>query len=365
MLLFSVHIATAEAQPTPDAQGNAGKLAQGWMAFAQGDVARASRVATEILKAEPRSISALSLAVEVEITRTGALGALTAYEAWLGIRRVEAPYVVRRIAHAVLRDLARQGDNPAARREALRGLREEGDFVAASDASADSFADELSLASAGNQRAIESLLTRLKADTPGRATIITALGESQSRLAGPVLMDALSSTRDEERAAAADALGKLGFKESVAKLRPLVQDPNFTVRLMAAGALYRLGDDTGLPVLRQIAASEYPGVRVAAAEALSSHPDQAWLQMVRELTNDGDPTVRLKAARLLAEQDPNRAKEVLDQLMANENPAVREDAGRALAQHVASDFTALRALLRSADQVARAGAARRILALTR
>src|SRR5262245_26524815 len=91
--------AAAAAASSPHAQ----TLAQGWAALGNGDYANAARLALQVLRTDPRSVPALALAVEADIVGAGAAGGLSAYEQWLGNRRIEEAYVLRKVATAFLR----------------------------------------------------------------------------------------------------------------------------------------------------------------------------------------------------------------------------------------------------------------------
>src|SRR5262245_9541092 len=80
----------------------AAQLAQGWALLAKGDAGGAAGIASQELLRNPYSVAALALAVDAELVRGGPTPALTAYEKWLGNKRVDAPYALRRIARVVL-----------------------------------------------------------------------------------------------------------------------------------------------------------------------------------------------------------------------------------------------------------------------
>src|SRR5262245_1032321 len=89
----------AHTSQSPDASvAVAAVLAQGWAALAQGNLSQASAAARRALAESPRSSAAVALAVEIGIVRAGSLSGLDAYESWLNTRRVDEPYVLRRIA---------------------------------------------------------------------------------------------------------------------------------------------------------------------------------------------------------------------------------------------------------------------------
>ncbi len=369
LALFAAPISTAAWQESQAPAGSeAAALADGWARLGRGDAAGASRAAVQVLELDPLSVAAAALAVEAELTRGAAAAGLTAYEKWLGSRRLDDGYVLRRIARALLRESRTKQPNATARLEALRALAADGDGDAASAlekaAVSGSFGETRALAMNGDERGINILIARL-ASAPVKGPIIEALAESGSRLPVPQLTALLSDPSDVTRAQAADALGRLGATEATPQLRPLLQDQVFTVRLKAAGALFRLSDSGGLTLLNELAGSEHAAIRMAAARELAAQPDAAWQSLVRSLTSDPDPSVRLDAARLIAPYDPVLARQILDDLMRDSNVAVREAASEVLVERVAGDFATLRPLLRSADVLVRVRAAARILELSR
>jgi HEAT repeat protein len=363
LLLF---IGPAAAQD--EVAARAVRLAEGWAALGKGDAATASRVAWQELGRDSASVGALSLAVEADLTK-GASAGLATYEKWLGSRRVDSPYILRRLSRVALVEASGKQPNAAARLDALKALAADGDANAAAELeqafAANRFAETRVLASIGSERAVKQLIAQL-ASMPGSKTpIIDALGQSRSKLAVPPLRALLTDPNDLNRSAAVEALGRLGATDAIPQMQALLNDPVFTVKLKAAGALVRLNDATGLPFLNELMSSEHAGIRVAAAQELESRPDAAWQGLVRSLTSDPDPLVRVQAARLIAPYDLALANTVLDGLMRDNNIAIREAASAVLVERVASDFASLRALLHSADLTVRVKAAARVLELTR
>lgn len=345
------------------------QLARGWALLAKGDAAGAASIAAQVIARNRLSASALTLAVDAELARGGPAEALSTYETWLSNRRVDAPYVLRSIARAMLVEVSAQKTNARARLEALAALAADGDAQAATaleQASAtNSFGETRELAAMGDEGAVKRLIAQLQSFPGGKATIIEALGNSGSKLAVQPLKALLSDPSDVNRAAAAEALGRLGARDAIPQLQALLKDPMFPVKLKAAGALYAMNESSGLPFLTEAAGSEHAAIRVAAARELAAQADENWKALVRTLANDPDPVVRLDAARLIAPYDPALAKAVLDDLMRSDNVALRESASTVLAERVAGDFATLRTMLRSGDVGVRARAAGRILELTR
>jgi HEAT repeat protein len=362
-------ILPAAAQPArSQADTYVAAIAEGWAALSKGDTAGAAAAARRALAESPRGVAAVTLSVEVEIQRAGAVAGLDAYESWMGAAKVDAPYVIRRVATAFLHEIIRQRTAGASRLEALRALAADQDPAALASlrqaGGTAGVAETRMMAALGDERAIRRLITQLQSH-PDTLGTIKALVDSRSALAVSPLVALLGSDNDDHRAAAADALGRLGAHDAVERIRPLLKEPNFVVRMAAAGALYRLGDDSGAVFLDGLLASEHPAVRLSAAEALSARPGGAWLDVARQLASESDEVVRLGAARLLAAHDRELAERVLDGLQASDNPAIREEAARTMADRVATDFRSLRRLLRSSDPGAVVRGAARILELTR
>jgi len=358
----------AAQQSAAPAAAESSVLADGWARLAKGDAAGAAAAAAQAIARDPLSVAAASLAVDAELARGGTTAGLNTYEKWLGSRRLDDGYVLRRVARALLREATSTQPNGVARLEALRGLAADGDAAATAAlqdaATSGSFGEMRALAGLGNRRAVDELIAQL--DTrPDKSLIISALGASGGKQAIRPLIGVLADPRDVNRAAAADALGRLEATEAIPQLKALLNDQVFAVRVTAAGALFRLNDSSGLPLLSELAQSEHAAIRVAAAREMAAQPDTAWQGMVRVLTSDPDPVVRLDAARLIAPYDQALALRVLDDLLRDGNIAVREAASQVMVEQVASDFATLRSLMRSEDLTVRVKAAARVLELTR
>jgi hypothetical protein len=362
-------VATAQSRSTGQSSARvATMLAEGWAALAAGDVAKAARSAESAMTESPRSAAGVALAVEVHIARGDSSAGLDVYERWLAGRKVDAPYVLRRVAHGYLRSAAGQRQHPR-RLEAAKALAADGDTTAAADlmrgAAAGGHTEAALLATLGDPRGVEILIGELRAGNGSKLATIDALVQSRSKLAVAPLKELLGDAREDHRAAAADALGRLGATEAIPNLKALLKEPQFPVRMAAAAALYRLEDYSGFDLLQQLLSSEHPAVRLSVAEVMAVRPGPEWLAIVRRVAEEGDETVRLRAARLLAPYDLETAASILRQLSASENPAVREEAGRLFIGNVATDFAALRAQLRSRDALTALRAADRLLELTR
>jgi HEAT repeat protein len=348
--------------------GDAAVLAEGWALLAKGDVANAGRRADDVLSRAPRSVSALSLAVDAALAGGGSGLGLSRYEQWLGSRTTEEPAVLRAIARALLIEAASDERNPTARGMALEALARAGetamlDAELRKKAYAGGSTETRALAASGDKPALQMLIAQLS--LPGnKVGLIEAIAATKSPTAVRPLVNLLHDPVIETRVAAIDALGAIGDPSAVQPLQAAYHDPSGYVRLHAASALYRLGDATGVELLQDLARAPAAKDRVFAARALAVRPDGAWMSLVRALISNPDPDIRLDAATLLAKEDPDSARPVLQQLARDTNPAVRDQAMLALIDDLPGDLTGLRTWLRTANRVVRVTAAGRILELT-
>lgn len=342
---------------------------QGWALLAAGDAVKASKAGADALARFPRSAAALALLVEAEIARAGPMAALTAYEKWLGDRKVEDPYLIRRVARGILQAAAK-GPAPLAG-EAMRFLAEDGDAESRAEltrkAYAGSVADAKALAPM-DDGVVRYLIQGLNTGAGSKLAIIEALVASRSKLAIPPLIVLLGDAATPEHiAAAADGLGKLGATEAIPRLRPLLGDATATgeVKWTVAAALFRLGDKSGEALLQKSLQSEHGALRLAAVEAMSSRPDTFWQNLVRSLVADPNPTVRMQAAKLIAPYDNTLARLTLEAGLLDRSPEIHDFAAQLLSRHVATDFAMLRKLIRTTTGLAQLQTAARVLQLTR
>jgi HEAT repeat protein len=367
-----VHAQQAQAEPevprSSVSPADAAVLAEGWALFAKGDLANAGRHADDVLSRAPRSVSALSLAVDAALAGGGSGTGLSRYEQWLGSRPTEEPAILRAIARALLIEAASDERNPTARGVALDALARAGetamlDAELRRKAYAGGAAETRALAAGGDKPALQMLIAQLS--LPGnKLGLIESIAATKEPAAVRPLVNLLHDPVIETRVAAIDALGAIGDPSAVPPLQAAFRDPSGYVRLHAASALFRLGDATGIKMLQDLAQAPAAKDRVFAAKALATQPDGAWMSLVRGLIGNPDPDIRLDAATLLAKQDPDSARPVLQQLARDTNPAVRDQAMLAMIDDLPGDLTGLRAWLRSANRMVRVNAAGRILELT-
>lgn len=379
VVVVTLALATQQAQPperpappSAVAAAEAARAAEAWIALANRNVAEAEEQLRRLQTEFPNSSQILALAVEVDLMRRNAESALASYERWRSGRDFEDPSVLRRIAQAVLREIAADPSH-IRRLEALRALADDGDREAAASmleaAQKGSVADIAALAAAGHPQAIDRVAEALTRPVPNKIALVEALAEGGATSAIPAIASMLDEPRPEHRAAAASALGRLGARDHVERLRQILKQPDEPpyVRLAAAAGLYQLGDSSGLAQLQNWLRSPVPAMRLAAAEALvarqDARPDGEWMSTVRELQQADDPAVRLGAAKLLAPHDPATARATMQQLASSGDILLAATAAAELADVVDGNLSELRALLARPD--ARLAAARRILELTR
>ena len=344
-------------------------LYNGWALLAAGDAAKAAGYAQGVLSKYPRSIAAASLRIEAEIARGGGLAGLAAYEAWLGSRKLEDGYLLRRAARAILWQTTA---DPALGVEALQHLAGDDDSEALAQLVrrmvAGHLGDTRALARLGHQGAVNQLIKQIETGQGSKMVQIDALIQSKSPAAVPVLMKLLNDTNYQDHiAAAAEGLGTLNATQAIPELRRLYSDPKQlgSVRFSAAAGLFKLNDMTGVGMLQQRLGSDIAYLRIDTARRMAGNPDGAWQTAVRKALDDPDPLVRVTAAELLATHDRDLARNALEGLLLDDNPVIREKASQAMVQRIAGDFATLRRFLRAPDLAARVAAAGRVLELTR
>jgi HEAT repeat protein len=147
-------------------------------------------------------------------------------------------------------------------------------------------------------------------------------------------MARLSAQDANERAAAADELGRRGyrFRDQIASaLRPmLLKDPDANVRAAAGRALGRLGVREAIPELTRALTDESPAVRAVAAAALWRLPDAQAVPVLVERTHDPDAKVREWSTLALGASKDPRALPPLVAALRDTERSVRLAALRAL-----------------------------------
>ncbi|HEX5069100.1 MAG TPA: HEAT repeat domain-containing protein [Vicinamibacterales bacterium] len=366
---------TQPARPGAPAEENI-LIAQGWSSLVAGQLTDARAKAEQVVQRYPRNVAGAVLLVEVEIARGGGLAGLSAYDAWMGDRKVEDGNLLRRVSRAMLWDAARV---PEASVDALQYLAADGDAEARGQLARrmleNSLGETRALARIGDEAAARKLIDTMDRTQGSKTLLIAAVVETRSPLAIPSLIRILDDTNHPENvAAAANGLGQLNARNALPQLQRLFTDQAqiSPVRFSAAGALIKLGDTSGLAFLQaRLMQEAFPNggsptaVRLAAARELAGQPDRSWITVLEEALNDPAPDMRVQAAELLAPYEVDLVRGAVERLLRDDNPAVRERAGKLLVQRLAGDFGTLRRMLRSPDAPVQVAAAGRILELSR
>jgi len=172
------------------------------------------------------------------------------------------------------------------------------------------------------------------------------------------------------RAAAAMALGKLGFgfsPASAAALRPMLADPDFEVRLRAADSLwFDVSIETVVPIFHEGLAHPSAEIRCSAARGLArcGRAAASALPALFAVVADPDRNVREECHRALASVAPDSppvAAELIRLLRSDPNECIRRSAAFAMrwveGDNVALAVAALAERLPLDDAIRRAGAA--------
>ncbi|HWE40747.1 MAG TPA: HEAT repeat domain-containing protein, partial [Isosphaeraceae bacterium] len=119
----------------------------------------------------------------------------------------------------------------------------------------------------------------LKADRQAR--LIASLGRFKARAAVPTVVAMLTNPDPKVRAAAAEALGKIGDTDATPKVRPLLKDDSLDVRKAAIAAVAALKDRESIPAL--ILAAEAEPTHYEATIALAAMEGQYAIGAVEAL----------------------------------------------------------------------------------
>jgi HEAT repeat protein len=94
------------------------------------------------------------------------------------------------------------------------------------------------------------------------------------------------------RFAAVVSAGQLGFKSLVPAIRPLLRDPNRSVRAAAIYALHRLGEEIDLTPLAGMLRAQDPGLRSNVALLMGLMGDASAIPMLKQAAAAPMPKVR-------------------------------------------------------------------------
>ncbi len=164
------------------------------------------------------------------------------------------------------------------------------------------------------------------------------------------------------RAAAARAMGRIGYAEGVPALLAALEDGDGEVRREAAFALGLLGDAAARDGVRRIAGSNAPvPLRAEAIRTLGRLRGEGAAEAVLPFLADPEPALRAEAAVALAATADSVAAVNLRPLLADPDPAVRASAAWAAGRLKARDLAEpVRALLADASPDVRLAASKAV-----
>jgi len=134
-----------------------------------------------------------------------------------------------------------------------------------------------------------------------------------------VLKDRTASLAD--RAAAADALGKMGVKEAVETLQQILGDNSeaLTLKYKGARALGVINDDQAVPTLSALLGNQTTDrhLRVVSALALGNLGTADALQALSRAEEDSDSLIRFKAVQALEKSHDPTSREVVAKALSD------------------------------------------------
>lgn len=189
----------------------------------------------------------------------------------------------------------------------------------------------LALGESGNPAALEPLRQALSdpaADV--RAAAAQALGRLGD--AGPVprLVDLLTDAYPHVRRRAVEALGEIGDGRAAGALVRLLTDPVGPVRRAARLALKGIGEPARAALAEALADRAQEDQRVAAAEALGQMEASWAVSPLLDNLSDPSPRVRLAVVTALGRLGDFRATQPLMAALQEDDPAVRKAVVEAL-----------------------------------
>ena len=152
-----------------------------------------------------------------------------------------------------------------------------------------------------------------------RAMALMALGEKKSKKSVGEIIHCLSDDDDTVRAAAAEALGRIGEPVEDDSLEQLLDDPSSAVRVEAAVALTSTGGLDGVlrvaEMLRNLVKSDDDENRVIAATVLGRLKTRHFTPSLLHLSQDANPAVQMAGLRALGASGDMRGLSVLIEAM--------------------------------------------------
>lgn len=143
-----------------------------------------------------------------------------------------------------------------------------------------------------------------------------------------LLLELLHDDRPEMRRTAAESLGKIGDRESIDSILPLVQDPDEAVREASVTAMGRIrppATDTIVALLAQALKDPVESIRQAAVVAIGEiEPGPRLLEPIVGLLRSSDAAIRNAAVRALLQIDSSQSVSSLIAAGQDSDPEVRQ-----------------------------------------
>jgi HEAT repeat protein len=194
-----------------------------------------------------------------------------------------------------------------------------------------------------SDRAERELLEALVRGDSARRLVLLPMIHRAAAL--PMVLECLGDPDDGVRAAACEALGRIGSSTAVEALFRLFTDGNPRVVQAAVGAVQALGGPEAERLALEAARAPWPSVRRAALRVVAYFGWASGLGPVREALRDSDERVREAAVQALPFLDDARALDDLLEIAGGGNARMRAAATRALGQG-RSGLRSVAALLR-------------------
>jgi HEAT repeat protein len=185
----------------------------------------------------------------------------------------------------------------------------------------------------------------VEADGPGRKALLPLMSSAQAVNA---VMACLDDEDPEVRAAACEALARMGGRSANAALFHRLGDANALVVQSAMSAIQSLGSSDTAQLALAAAGDPSPSVRRWALRIIAYFGFPQAVDTLLERAADPDPRVRDSALYALSFLENRRAHEALLTASRDADPGIRAAAMRAFAQST-GDARAMAAVLRGLD----------------
>jgi HEAT repeat protein len=180
----------------------------------------------------------------------------------------------------------------------------------------------------GNRRAVEILGQLYSEAKPfERRIIVEGLSSARDPSAATVLIEATHASDEMVRLGALKALGELGNRSAIPRLRQVVASKKHDAfdRVMASRSLILLGDKSVVPYLSSVLFdhSQDERARAVAAVALGFAKDPAALPLLKQALTDQKLDVRIGAAAALTHYGDPAGAEYLESSLVNSDDISR------------------------------------------